>query len=569
MNSSLQVHSFANREPIAVKFNTMASNRPCPNCEKDYKAIQKIRDFNIVPKMRSNAFSFETVVELLKTSKSELQECDEEIKRLKARIFALEGRKKKLEGYVTSMRQLLSPIRKLPLDILGSIFQAANSAAVIGDGNSDSVPAKLLTGVCSYWRTLALGMPSLWSNIQLNVDFEREQQQTNLLMTILMLSRTSPLILSIKCDPKGYFGYAHGNERRHTAIDKLLEESSRWQEVSFCVHYELLVAIFRNFRGKFQSLKSLQLLCLSCSATNSSLSVFETAPRLSQLVLLPLSLLIPMPYNQITHTTLMGEPARFGEVLEIIRRCANLTDITIAYSRPTVLSLPTAIIRPLPDRIFQSNIQSFMIYFEKSLTQDDLALFERVMSCIELPLLNTIAVSSADQTPQTLRSSWGIVIDTFRSLLSRSQCHITKLTIMNLPIDSSHFLSLLSCLSQLEELELHYDTSWQILSDAVVSQLRVDEVSTLPQAVLLPRLRNIIFTIASNYLSDGVLFDMIASRSDPFDEEGEDSVVVRLNVVRVCVKDRRIREDVIDSYGYLVSMGLSVTLIDERGTVIA
>jgi hypothetical protein len=108
----------------------------------------------------------------------------------------------------------------------------------------------------------------------------------------------------------------------------------------------------------------------------------------------------------------------------------------------------------------------------------------------------------------------------------------------------------------------------QILSDAVVSQLRVDEVSTLPEAVLLPRLRAIDFTVKSNALSDGVLFNMIASRSDPFEEEGEDSAVVRLRVVRVCVRDRRVKEDVIDSYGHLVSMGLSVTLIDERGIVV-
>jgi hypothetical protein len=548
----------------------MAANRTCPNCEKEYEAIPKIRDFNIVSKTRSNAFSFDTVAELLKTSESELQEYDEEIKRLKGRIFALGGRKKKLEAYTVALRPLLSPIRKLPLDVLGSIFEEANSVAIIADrGSTSSVPANLFTSVCSYWRTLALGMSSLWSNIQLKVDFRLEQQQTKLLTTLIILSQASPLTLLIKCPDTMYTRYVHDSQRRHTAIDKLLEESSRWQQVAFDCPHGLLVAIFRNFHGKFQDLKSLSLYCKGTFVPDSPLSVFETAPRLFQLTLdrLRQPLLLAVPYSQITHATLSDIPSP-GEVLEIMRQCANLRSIFVAHYHPTLVSVPTAITHPLPDRIFRSNIEAFTIAFnQKSLTQDELVLVaKRVMPCIELPLLSSLVITSVNQTPQTLH--WDVIIDGFRNLLSRSQCHITKLTITNWVIHSIHFLSLLGCLSQLEELILHHDNTQQILADSAVSQLRVDEVSTFPGAILLPRLRKIDFVVVSNVLSDGILLDMITSRSDPFDRKGGDSDVAQLKVVRVHVKDRRIKEDIIDSYGYLVSMGLSVTLIDERGTVI-
>jgi hypothetical protein len=545
----------------------MESYRSCPNCKKEYKAIQKIRDFNITSKMHSNDFSLSTVAELLKTSGSELQEYYEETKRLKARIFALERRKKKLEEYIAAMRTLLSPIRKLPLDVLGSIFEQANSVARIANWKSAfPVSPYLFASVCSYWRSLALGMPSLWSNIRLDVDFEREEQQTSLLTTFLQLSQASLLTLHIGCIKEKYIQYVHGSQRRHTAIDKLLQETSRWYKVSFHCPYELLVAVFENFHGIFQELKYLDLYYMDIlrPVTSSSLSVFETAPRLSQLTLsspIAAALPIAVPYIQITDASLVS--VHSDEILEILRRCSNLICFNITYSRST--AVPPTAVQPLPGQILQSNIQSLTIVFWKTGIAHDL---ERVISSVELPLLNTLIIRS--YIPDSIKSR-DIMVSDFRSLVSRSQCHITKLTIENSAIDSSHFLSLLGCLSQLEELNLqHHHSMLQILSDTVVSQLRVDEVSTLPEAVLLPRLRAINFTINSDALSDGVLFDMIASRSDPFDEEGEDSVVVRLKVVRVCVNDRHIREDVIDSYQHLVSMvGLSVTLIDERGTVIA
>jgi hypothetical protein len=548
----------------------MASNRPFPNCEKEYRAISKIRDFNIASKTRSNAFSFETVAELLKTSESELQEYDEEIKRLKAKIFALEGRKKKLEGYIVAMRSLLSPIRKLPLDVLGSIFEEAQPVGVIANKKSASpVSAYLFASVCSYWRSLALGMPSLWSNIQLDVDFEWEEQQTNLLTTLLKLSQASLLTLRIECGKEKYIQYIHGSQRRHTAIDKLLEETSRWQEVCFSCPYELLVAVFENFHGIFQELKCLHLACrsISESVTNSSLSVFGTAPCLSQLRLSwlrePLS--IAVPYTQITDANLTGVGP--DEVLEILRRCSNLIYFNLMYGRSA--TAPTTVVQPFSGQIFKRNIHSLTIsIWTAVITRDDLVSVERVISCVKHPLLSTLTVYSYANNSQVL--PWGIIVDAFRSLVSRSQCHIIKLTINNLAIDSSNFLTLLDCLSQLEELNLHHhNVARQILSDAVVSELRVDEASTLQEAVLLPRLRKINLTIASNSLSDGVLLDMIISRSDPFNEEDRYPDVVRLKVVRVCVKDCYIKEDIIESYQDLVSTGLSVTLIDERGTVIA
>ncbi|TFK67126.1 hypothetical protein BDN72DRAFT_961243 [Pluteus cervinus] len=57
-------------------------------------------------------------------------------------------------------RNTLSPICRLPYDILASIFQR-----VAEDGVLDLPWIKALTHVCSHWRTVALNFPMLWTEI--------------------------------------------------------------------------------------------------------------------------------------------------------------------------------------------------------------------------------------------------------------------------------------------------------------------------------------------------------------------------------------------------------------------
>ncbi len=79
------------------------------------------------------------------------------IKDSKCAIAAMDLEKKKLESEIEWTRAFISPIRRLPDDILREIFWH----------NFDAHPccAWVLAAVCSLWRRLVLKMPRMWSKV--------------------------------------------------------------------------------------------------------------------------------------------------------------------------------------------------------------------------------------------------------------------------------------------------------------------------------------------------------------------------------------------------------------------
>ncbi|KAJ6499002.1 hypothetical protein C8R45DRAFT_980661 [Mycena sanguinolenta] len=63
---------------------------------------------------------------------------------------------------------LLSPVRRLPEDILGSIFMETLSSTK-NPGLSPEQPPLLLCQICQFWRAVALATPRLWASIHIVV----------------------------------------------------------------------------------------------------------------------------------------------------------------------------------------------------------------------------------------------------------------------------------------------------------------------------------------------------------------------------------------------------------------
>lgn len=72
-------------------------------------------------------------------------------------INELQNQRVMLENKAYHTRAYLSPIRRLPTELLREIFM----------WNFDQYPcsAWVLAAVCSSWRRLALGMPRIWSKV--------------------------------------------------------------------------------------------------------------------------------------------------------------------------------------------------------------------------------------------------------------------------------------------------------------------------------------------------------------------------------------------------------------------
>ncbi|KAF7336510.1 F-box domain-containing protein [Mycena sanguinolenta] len=155
-----------------------------------------------------------------KTSKR-LTLLDEEIPRLKDRLQELETERTALsESHAQNIR-ILSPLRRIPAEILGEIFSWSLPSHwdVLDVRNCPWV----LTHVCRRWRAVALSMTSLWSLI--SVDFETKPQYPR-----AMISTQIERARSLKIH---FFGYEDCDASSQIALFELLAiHSHRWEELS-------------------------------------------------------------------------------------------------------------------------------------------------------------------------------------------------------------------------------------------------------------------------------------------------------------------------------------------------
>ncbi|KAF8149953.1 hypothetical protein B0H34DRAFT_731845 [Crassisporium funariophilum] len=80
-----------------------------------------------------------------------------------------------------ALRSLLSPIRRLPPELLSEIFVHCLPEDTFIRPSPSQVPL-LLTGVCSYWRNICVTTPDLWASLDLRTlvpYYDRNEQHTH------------------------------------------------------------------------------------------------------------------------------------------------------------------------------------------------------------------------------------------------------------------------------------------------------------------------------------------------------------------------------------------------------
>ncbi|KAE9405673.1 hypothetical protein BT96DRAFT_791375, partial [Gymnopus androsaceus JB14] len=121
-------------------------------------------------------------------------------------IKALESRRERLREYTVQLQSLLSPIRKVPDEIVRRVFDDCcdMNHFIVAKTRTDairSIPALALSSVCSRWRRNGLSMPEIWSRISLmwNEPIHADHDESLLSTINIFLNRSlqSPLTVII------------------------------------------------------------------------------------------------------------------------------------------------------------------------------------------------------------------------------------------------------------------------------------------------------------------------------------------------------------------------------------
>ncbi|KAJ7649165.1 hypothetical protein B0H17DRAFT_1022522, partial [Mycena rosella] len=176
-----------------------------------------------------------------------LQHLDGEITDLHKAIDKLTTQRAGLSAYVDAHKALISPARRLPLDIIQEIFVTCLPT----DRNCamSAVEAPILLGrICSAWRAISLLTPRLWAKLHIveplphspsAVAFFEKSLVQRIEAIKLWLGRSGQCPLSISINATGYDSPASLNQ----ILQALLPFASCWEHLNFTIPFPALATV--------------------------------------------------------------------------------------------------------------------------------------------------------------------------------------------------------------------------------------------------------------------------------------------------------------------------------------
>ncbi|KAJ7724954.1 hypothetical protein DFH07DRAFT_854492 [Mycena maculata] len=168
----------------------------------------------------------QTIRELLVGPHQEIANLTDEIVATQALLEALAQRRAALEEFVSAHLALVSPIRRLPADVMQEIFVACLPSGQNSVMSEQDAPL-LLCHICNAWRSLALSTPRLWASLHIVLPSMDEMPSINETVNG-WLSRSGILPLSISVAAPRRFEYDLS-----TLLQTLIGFSPRWNHIRF------------------------------------------------------------------------------------------------------------------------------------------------------------------------------------------------------------------------------------------------------------------------------------------------------------------------------------------------
>lgn len=494
---------------------------PCYECGHVLTPRTKLDFEPVLTKLRSQAGPAsvhldDKLASILKTVDLDLEDYDAEIQHLKNRLSLLETERERLRLYSARHRGLLSPVRKIPNEILYTIIDMCcdmNSFTVEKDKTSYShrrAPAIAVSSVCTRWRQIALALPAIWSRLSLAWDVDAvdashgEDDKNDALPLIMCLERSLAYPLSVELHIDGWL---LETAPCHPTIAKLLQQMARFRSYSFHSLDTLSSHLFRGLSSHFPLLED---LCLSADGiSDSELAFFAgKTPKLKRLSQSASVVALPtgFPYAQLTTMNVKGVTGARRVQTILDKSSLNLVSLTIQ------------------DSFFPQKCQPEARTYPRLETLDVLHSFgfkgSPLYSFLQCPSLKTLRFA-----PLEGQSEADGVWDDFNpcmEFIRRSSFQLTTLQIDGLMISDSDLVVILTHVPTILNFTINDD--WNVkhrlqspITEQFVNSLHAHRTSSLrPQnEPLIPRLQSLIVITSLKKFNDVLFAEMVQSRWTP------------------------------------------------------
>ena len=166
------------------------------------------------------------------------------------------------------------PFDELPTELLVEIFRRARATSILDDSITKYPYPVALSQVCRYWRKVALGAPTLWTDIHL-VQYDTEEIR-EAARTYLERSKTCPIFLT--WFPDHYQTYA---DIREVIDDLIIPRAERWQRITLIAGNNTATDVLLDGMESldFPILQDLEIPCM-LKSPSSNTTLCHNAPLL-------------------------------------------------------------------------------------------------------------------------------------------------------------------------------------------------------------------------------------------------------------------------------------------------
>ncbi|KAJ7982916.1 hypothetical protein DFH06DRAFT_712509 [Mycena polygramma] len=283
-------------------------------------------------KKRTTGMSTAQIEQFLGESAAKIASLESQTAALESQIAALETQLATLaelrdreHATVAALRHLITPVRKLPVELLVEILIL--SVDPTNSWNTES--ALRVAHVCSYWRRVALTAPRVWTG-KITIYLGRCTRGAAYADGLEeWLARSAPLSFPVSLDM-----YGDLDALNPSVVDTVLNSSPRWRYLQLSSDLPPLIA--RIAECKFDSLEEIDI------SQSCSLPLSFSAPHLRKATVPadPLEL-VPMPWAKLTDIFLNGfhDEGPNTSSLDILGQFPNLVTATVGANGWSVLPL--------------------------------------------------------------------------------------------------------------------------------------------------------------------------------------------------------------------------------------
>lgn len=494
-------------------------------------------------------------VDLLANAEDEIRRCADEASRLRVQIVALENRGHELKQFVDTCKATLAPIRKLPPEVLLLVFAAVASHLDLTKEfrhvTRVDCPGFALGAVCSYWRSLVLQTPSLWSTFRVHIMEPRftpsaRQSLRRNVEWITERSKQHPI----------RFSYFAGDTTLNLFREFLAPLSDRWQHICLDILYGSHWSEIEDFLSE-TSFPLLQSAELETLYEGTTADLFVNAPYLRRFSFLGFDG-IRVPWHQLESFTVTS-----GYFPDFTRICHSLTQLThLDILVEAILHDSTHLVPCI------LNVTELVVRFQ------EFPLLSKFFKSFTLPHIKSLHLRSDDPTAKPKIRQQDNLLSELTAFATRSSCQLLELKLhYTSRKHKPSFLALAAVFPSITKLELVEPTQ-SIQDDETLPSEFSDEFFTAlsffsPRSTrfqtLLPKLQDLTICAPSGPFNDACFVDMVKSR---YRVGPPSSKFNSLKRVRLDIEDREFGASFIPCLTDFQKAGLDVSVWEESGRVI-